>query len=308
MQYISTILVCLYIYIHSPATLLGAPVQLLGNTNCKPIRWQQLNAFRHLDVVKTTCWSSNRCWSTGDFHAQPSLGFTENGPKKRKYPVSGSCVNKKCLVDVRGQRRMGRLVRDDKKATVTQITNRYNICRQNTISEHTTCRTLKQMGYSSRRPHRVPLLSAKNRKQRLQFTQAHQNWTISSLDFCCDIQMVGFRIWRKEHESMDPSYLVSTVQAGGGGVMVWEIFSWHSLGPLVPIEHHLIATAYLNIVPDHVHPFITTVYHLLMTTSSRIMLHVTKLKSSQTGFLNMTMSSRVQVYSNGLHSHQISIQ
>ncbi len=34
-----------------------------------------------------------------------------------------------------------------------------------------TCWTLKQMGYSSRRPHRVPLLSAKNRKRRLQFAQ-----------------------------------------------------------------------------------------------------------------------------------------
>ncbi len=39
-------------------------------------------------------------------------------------------------------------------------------------------------------------------------------------------------------------------------------------------------------------------------TSSRIIQHVTKIKSSQTGFLNMTMSS---LYSNGLHSHQISI-
>ncbi len=65
--------------------------------------------------------------------------------------------------------RMGRLVRDDKKATVTQITTRYNQCMQNTISERTTRRTLKQMGYSSRRPHWVPLLSAKNRKWRLQF-------------------------------------------------------------------------------------------------------------------------------------------
>ncbi len=45
--------------------------------------------------------------------------------------------------------------------------------------------------------------------------------------------------------------------------------------------------------------------HLLKATSSRIMHHVTKLKSSPTGFLNMTMSS---LYSNGLHSHQISIQ
>ncbi len=94
---------------------------------------------------------------------------------------------------------MGRLVRDDRKSTVTQITTRYNQGMQNNISEHTTCRTLKQMGYSSRRPHRVPLLSAKNRKRTLQFTQAHQNWTIEdwknigliSLNFCCDIQIVG---------------------------------------------------------------------------------------------------------------------
>ncbi len=45
------------------------------------------------------------------------------------------------------------------------------------------------------------------------------------------------------------SCLVATVQAGGS-VMVWEIFSWHTLGPLVPIEHRLNATAYLSIVAD----------------------------------------------------------
>ncbi len=45
---------------------------------------------------------------------------------------------------------MGRLIRDDRKATVTQITARYNQGMQNTISERTTRRTLKQMGYSSR--------------------------------------------------------------------------------------------------------------------------------------------------------------
>ncbi len=33
---------------------------------------------------------------------------------------------------------MGRLVRDDRKATVTQITTRYNQGMQNTISERTT--------------------------------------------------------------------------------------------------------------------------------------------------------------------------
>ncbi len=73
---------------------------------------------------------------------------------------------------------MGRLVRDDRKAIVTQINTCYNYGMQNNISEHTTRRTLKQMGYSSRRTHRVPLLSAKNRKRRQQIAQAHQNLTI----------------------------------------------------------------------------------------------------------------------------------
>ncbi len=46
--------------------------------------------------------------------------------------------------------------------------------------------------------------------------------------------------------------------------MVGGVFSWHTLGLLVPIEHRLNTTVYLSIVADHVHPFMTTVYHLLM--------------------------------------------
>ncbi len=142
---------------------------------------------------------------------------------------------------VRGQRRMGRLVRDDRKATVTQITTLYNQAMQNTISECTTRRTLKQMSNSSRRPHRVLLLSAKNRKRRLQFAQAHQNWTIEdwkNVAWSDESQLQlrhsegRVRMWRKVHESMDPSCLVSTVQAGAG-VIFWGIFSWQTLGPLL---------------------------------------------------------------------------
>ncbi len=109
---------------------------------------------------------------------------------------------------------MGRLVGNDRKGKVTQITTRYNQGMQNTISEPTTRRILKQMGYSSRRPHWVPLLSAKNRKQRLKFAKAHQNWTIEDWKnvtwsdesrFLLRHSDGRVRIWRKEHESMDPS-------------------------------------------------------------------------------------------------------
>ncbi len=60
--------------------------------------------------------------------------------------------------------------------------------------------------------------------------------------------------------------------------MVWGDFPWHTLGPLVPIEHILNATVYLSIVADHVHPFMDySVPIFWWNTSSRIMHHVTKL-------------------------------
>ena len=85
----------------------------------------------------------------------------------------------------------------------------------------------------------MPLLSAKHRKWKLQFAQAHQNWTIEDWKNVAWSDESRFlplhsdgrvRIWHKEHESMDPC-LVLMVQAGGGVVMVWGIFSCHTLGP-----------------------------------------------------------------------------
>ncbi|MDF4362100.1 hypothetical protein P3514_33010, partial [Vibrio parahaemolyticus] len=79
------------------------------------------------------------------------------------------------------------------------------------------------------------------------------------------------------------------------------LFSWHTLGPLVPTEHGLNTTAYLSIVAERVHPFMTTVYpssdgYFQQDNAPCHKAHIIS---------NMTMSS---LYSNGLHSHQISVQ
>ncbi len=49
-------------------------------------------------------WVFHKLLIYWDFHTQPSLWFTENGPKKRKYPVSGSSVDENALIsEVRGE-------------------------------------------------------------------------------------------------------------------------------------------------------------------------------------------------------------
>nr|KAF6349149.1 hypothetical protein mMyoMyo1_011705 [Myotis myotis] len=39
-----------------------------------------------------------------------------------------------------------------------------------------------------------------------------------------------------------------------GSVMVWGMFSWHDLGPLIRVEQCLNNTTYLSIIADQVHP------------------------------------------------------
>lgn len=63
---------------------------------------------------------------------------------------------------------MGQLVQTNRDMTNAQMIAVYNRGVQKVIPERTTCQTLKRMGYSSKRPCRVPLLSVKDRKMRLQ--------------------------------------------------------------------------------------------------------------------------------------------
>uniref|UniRef100_A0A3Q2D6V6 Tc1-like transposase DDE domain-containing protein n=1 Tax=Cyprinodon variegatus TaxID=28743 RepID=A0A3Q2D6V6_CYPVA len=189
--------------------------------------------------------------------------------EKNKISSKRQSCGRKSLVDVRGQMKMGRLIQDDKKATVAEITTRYNQDVQNTISERTARRTLKQMGYSGRRPHRTPILSANNRRLRLQFAQAHRSWSVgewknvawsSETRFQLQRSNGRVKIWHEQEESLDPSPLGTQAQPAAMGLTVWGIFSWHKLGSLVSIDDSLNAADYLRLVADHVLPFMTTVY------------------------------------------------
>lgn len=95
----------------------------------------------------------------------------------------------------------------------------------------------------------------------------------------------SFRVWHEQHE-------------GPGGVMVWEIFSWHALGPLLKVKNHLNDTAYLSIVAGDVHPFLITSVSTSVTHSA------TKLKSCQTGVLEIHCTQIASIFTSPLTNLQ----
>ncbi len=93
-----------------------------------------------------------------------------------------------------------------------------------------------------------------------------------SLDFCCNIQMVGSEFGVKNMKAW-----IHPALSQGSGWYWWcngvgDIFFAH----LVPIEHRLNATVYLSIVADHVHPFMTTVYpsYLKKSNLKYVLIHI----------------------------------
>lgn len=141
-------------------------------------------------------------------------------------------------LDISGLRRMARIVQANRWAT--DITAQYNNGVQNGISGTRNSSILVMDGLLQQTT--TPLLSAKNKT--LHWARDHQHWTTeewNNITWSDESRFLlthaDVRIWRKQHESMAPSCLVSSVQSG---VVVWGMFSWHTLGPLISIERHSI--------------------------------------------------------------------
>ncbi|GFT21293.1 transposable element Tcb1 transposase [Trichonephila clavipes] len=80
-----------------------------------------------------------------------------------------------------------------------------------------------------------------------------------------------WRIRRETSERNHPATIAGTVQAGGGSIMVWGMFSWHSLDSLIIVEGKMDQYKYASVLADHVHPYMRIVFLRMMASSSRTM-------------------------------------
>lgn len=180
------------------------------------------------------------------------------------------------LIDALGERRLARMVETDRAATVAQIAEKVNAVSDRKISEYTVHRSLLRMGLRRKKVSSASLLANvqvsasmgtdAHRQRRLDWALEYQNWTMEQWKSVAWSSASRF-VLHKVDGSVSMRRLPSKEDISGADkatgdidITLWAVFCWETLGPFVQILDTLTHATYLDILADHVHPFITTVF------------------------------------------------
>ena len=137
--------------------------------------------------------------------------------------------------------------------TLSSITNQ-------PISAQTIRRCLKTVGLKAVTKKKMPLLSSRHRKERMDFAVAHKDWTVEDWKRVVwsdetKINRLGSDgkkwVWKKQGENRVGDRLVEgTMKFGGGSVMVWGCMMWEGVGYACKIDGRMDKHLYTAILED----------------------------------------------------------
>ena len=169
------------------------------------------------------------------------------------------------LLTCESQKMLKTIVKNNNKNSAEQIKKKFIEKTNIEVSTKTIRRNLHEMKIFSYVPARKPLLSDRQREQRLRWCIQKQNWTVQkwkSVIWSDESRFTIFdndgpgHVWRTPGTRFNIANMVPTVKFGGGGLMVWGCFSGKGLGPLVKVEGKMSRLDYIQILEKHLLPLI----------------------------------------------------
>jgi len=198
------------------------------------------------------------------------LGFPKStvGEVIKKYNEQGLTTvpprsGRPKILTERDNRHLIKIAQENRSKTLEELTENFNTSIAISVSSRTVQRTLHKEGYSGHAAKKKPFVSEKNRKKRYGWCRMQKNW-ITEWDYIIWSDESRFEIfnndsrnwvWRKANERYKADCLKPTVK-NSIGVMVWGCFCNNKLGPLVLVEGTLNSDKYIELLKEHLLPFL----------------------------------------------------
>lgn len=132
------------------------------------------------------------------------------------------------------------------------------------VTARTVRNRLMEHGLYGRIARKVPLVTANQRKKRIEFSRSHQSWALNQWKYILwsdetKINRMGNdgqrNVRRPKNAAFRPKYVLPKVKHGGGSINVWGCFSWNGVGPIHRIEGILTKEKYVEILEDVMLPY-----------------------------------------------------
>ena len=202
--------------------------------------------------------------------AQLNIPFSTVNDTIKRYKETGSAEPKKHpgrpkMLTKRDNRVLQRIIRDNRFAPLSNITDSLNSRLNTTLHYNTVRKYIYDEGLGSYATRKKPRLTAEQRKKRFKWCKEKHNWEEEwkQVIWSDESRFALFesdghvRVWRSPGEAYNQDCIQSTVKFGGGSVMFWGCFGWHGVGPLVVVEGNMNSDDYVNILANSFIPWVS---------------------------------------------------
>jgi transposase len=169
------------------------------------------------------------------------------------------------LLSTSAQQKLKAFVQEDgetRRLCSKKLSTVWTVRTKRPISSFTIRQNLKKVGLSARIPRRKPAMTEAHRQARLEWAHAYENWTARQwrrVLFSDESTFTQFqqgrqgKVWREPGEELNPDCIAVTVKHSPSR-MFWGCFSWHGLGPIVPLKGSVTGQSHVKIINDYVVP------------------------------------------------------